>query len=74
MRAHQRTLFPEPAKDKFRQGVQQGKIRRRTLPMDPQQRTSGLPLLKKTTSEEPVRCALVLGAALDNMIRGWIGR
>ena len=41
--------------------------------MDPQQRPGGLPLFEKTASEEPVRCSLVLRAALDNMIRGRIG-
>jgi hypothetical protein len=51
-----------------------GKTRRRTLAMDPQERTSGLPLFEKTTSEEPVGRALVLSAALDNMICGWIRR
>ena len=42
--------------------------------MDPQERTGGLPLFEKAASEEPVCGSLVLRAALDNVIRGWIGR
>ena len=53
---------------------EQGKIRQRTFSIDPQKRPSGLPLFEKTASEEPGCSSLVLRAALNNVIRGWIGR
>ncbi len=72
---HQRTLFPEPAKEtKSHQRIQLGGIGRRTLAMDPQQGAGRLPHLEKTSPEEPLCCPLVLSAAKDNMICGWIGR
>ena len=72
-RSHQRTLFPDPAINEL-SGSEKGKDQtRRTFSMDPQQRPGGLPLFEKTAAEEPVCCVLVLSAAQENVICGWIG-
>jgi hypothetical protein len=54
--------------------VEWGSNRRRTPPMDPQERPGRLPLFQETASEEPISRSLVLRATQDDVICGWIGR
>ena len=61
-------------RDKLHETVEWGRNRGHTLPMDPQQGTGGLPLFEKAALEEPVGGSLVLSAAQDNVVCGWIGR
>ena len=72
---NQRIVFPEPAKnvDDDEEPISED-LEEHTFSIDPQERTTRLPLAKHTALEEPLGRFPVVNIARNVVICRWIGR